>query len=117
MNAFVIAKKESEFLDTPVFHAGQSGDEEAIAVFTTHRSADEYIADAGWSSEYEVGELKPIQLVRWLVASSEEGTEMVVVNPNRSEHLQGAEQRVMYLDEPFEAFANLVSREILKHAE
>lgn len=117
MNAFVIAKKNSEFLDTPVFRAGASGDEEAIAVFTTRDLAAKYIDETDWPDEYEVGELKPIQLVRWLAVASEEGTEMVVVNPDRSEHLEGTKQRVMYLDEPFDAFANLLSSEIIKHAE
>lgn len=116
MNAFVIAKKNSEFLDTPVFHAGESGDEEAIAMFTTRDLAIKYIEDADWSDDYQVGELKPIQLVRWLAVASEEGTKMVVVNPDRSEQLDGKKQRVMYLDEPFEAFANLLSNELIKHA-
>lgn len=117
MNAFVIAKKNSEFLDTPVFRAGQSGEEEAIAVFTSHESAGQYINDARWSDEYEVGELQPIQLVRWLAVAHEEGTEMVVVNPDRSEHLEGTRQNVIYLNEPFESFADLLNSEIIKQAD
>lgn len=117
MNAFVIAKKNSEFLDTPVFHAGQSGEEEAIAVFTSRELAAKYIGDAEWSDEYEVGELQPIQLVRWLAEANKEGTEMVVVNPDRSEHLVGDRQNVVYLKEPFETFADLLSGEIIKRAD
>jgi hypothetical protein len=49
MPVYVIAKAGHEFLDTPVFHAGPSGGEEAIAVFTDRDSADQYIHDAGWS--------------------------------------------------------------------
>ena len=33
MNAFVVARKNAEYLDSPVFHAGEKADEEAIAVF------------------------------------------------------------------------------------
>lgn len=117
MNVFVIAKKNSQFLDTPVFRAGQSGSDEAIAVFTTHDLASKYISDAGWASDYEVGELQPIQLVRWLAVASEDGTDMAVVNPDCNQHLGGVEQRVVYLDEPFTAFANLISTEILKHVD
>jgi|GEM_PF-1357598 hypothetical protein len=117
MNAFVIAKKNAEFLDSPVFHAGETGGEEAIAVFTTRERAAQYIDDAGWNEEYEVGELRPIQLVRWLATAHEEGTEMVTINPLRKAHLDGTEQRVVYLSEPFAAFAELLSGEIIKQAD
>jgi hypothetical protein len=30
MNAFVIAKKKAEYLDSPVFHAGENADQEAV---------------------------------------------------------------------------------------
>lgn len=117
MNTFVVAKKNSEYLDTPVFRAGPSGEEEAIAVFTSHELAARYINHAGWSDEYDAGELKPIQLVRWLAIANEEGTEMVVVNPDRKEHLEGMQQSVIHLKEPFESFAELLSREIIKQAD
>jgi hypothetical protein len=117
MNAFVIAKKNVEFLDSPVFHAGETGGEEAIAVFTTRERAAQYIDDAGWNEEYEVGELRPIQLVRWLATTHEDGTEMVTINPLRKAQLDGAEQRVVYLNEPFAAFAELLSGEIIKKAD
>ena len=117
MNAFVMAKKNAEFLDSPVFHAGETGGEEAIAVFTTRERAAQYIDDAGWNEEYEVGELRPIQLVRWLATAHEDGTEMVTINPLRKAQLDGAEQRVVYLNEPFAAFAELLSEEIIRQVD
>ena len=117
MNAFVIAKKKAEYLDSPVFHAGEKADEEAIAVFTTREWAAKYIDDAGWNEEYEVGELRPIQLVRWLATAHEDGTEMVAINPLRKAHLDGAAQSVVYLNEPFAAFAELLSGELIKQAD
>lgn len=117
MSVFVIAKKNTEFLDTPVFHAGQSGDQEAVAVFTTREAADQYIEDAGWSEDNEVGELEPIQLFRWLASANEQGTEMVVVNPDREEHLGGTQQRVVLLKERFDSLADDLHSEIMKHAD
>ncbi len=116
MIAFVIAKKNAEFPDSPVFHVGETGGEEAIAVFTTRERATQYIDDAGWNGD-EVGELRPIQLVCWLAMAHEDGTEMVGIDPLRKAQLDGAEQRVVYLNEPFAAFAELLSGEIIKQAD
>jgi len=46
--AYVIARKGSDELDSPVFHAGDAGDEEAIAVFTTREATQRYIDRARW---------------------------------------------------------------------
>lgn len=104
--SFVIAKKHSETLETPVFHAGPHDKEEAIAVFTSRSLASRYIADAKWSNQYEVGELEPIQLVRWLVAANDKGTELLVVDPKREDHLEGAQQNVVVLGDPLLDFAD-----------
>jgi hypothetical protein len=117
MTAFVIAKKNSEFLDTPVFRAGADGREEAIAVFTSRETAEKYITDAGWTAEQEVGELQPIQLLRWIVTAYDQGTQMVVVDPTRARHLAGEPQSVVYLDEPMGTFAELLRSEFIKKTE
>ena len=70
MPVYVIAKKGCEFLDTPVFHAGPSGKDEAVAVFNNRESAQQYIDEAGWSDQ-EVGELAPLQFLRWIVKAHE----------------------------------------------
>jgi hypothetical protein len=111
---FVIAKKNCEYLDTPVFHAGPQGKEEAVAVFTSRQLAERYIDDASWSEEYEVGELEPIQLARWVVTANENGTDMLVVDPNCDEHLRGERQNVVFLGNPLTAFADILEGEIKK---
>lgn len=62
MSVYVIAMKNREFLDTPVFHAGPSGNDEAVAVFNNRESAQQYIDEAGWSDH-------------------EDGTPFLAVNP------------------------------------
>lgn len=56
MSVYVIAKKNREFLDTHVFHAGPSGNEEAVAVFSNRKPAQQCIDEADWS-DHEVGKL------------------------------------------------------------
>lgn len=110
--SFVIAKKNCEYLETPVFHAGPQGKEEAVAVFTSRKLVEQYIADANWSDEYEVGELEPIQMVHWLVTANGQGTEMLVVDPDRDEQLGGERQNVIFLGDPLTAFADSLKAEI-----
>lgn len=97
MSIYVIAKKDCEFLDTPVFHAGPSGDEEAVAVFNNRVSAQAYLDEAGWS-DHEVGELTPLQLLRWIVKVHEGGTAFLAVNPVRPEQLAGKQQDVIMIE-------------------
>jgi hypothetical protein len=117
MHAFVIAKKNTEFLDTPVFHAGDEGKQEAIVVFTSPEKAAKYIEEAGWTDDHEVGELRAIQLLRWIVNASDQGTEFVVVNPDRSEHMAGRPQTVYSLDDPMKMFSELLDTEIIDEVE
>lgn len=107
---FVIARKNRTFLDTPVFHAGLNSNEEAVAIFSERRLAEQYIWDAQWAENYEVGELQPIELARWLVLASEDGTDMLVIDPVRNDHLQGEHQDVIFLSEPLDAFAEALSK-------
>jgi len=95
---FVIAKKDSDILDTPVFHAGESGEEEAVALFTSRHQAEQYLDRAGWGETDEIGELSPDNLFRWLVEAERGGVHYAVVNPDRDRHLAGDTQAVLSLD-------------------
>jgi hypothetical protein len=96
---FVIAKKGTEFLDTPVFHAGESDETEAVALFTGRLDAQRYLDHAGWTQTDEVGELLPVDMHWWLTQASGEGIRYVVVNPDRERHLAGGPQPVLYLED------------------
>jgi hypothetical protein len=114
MNAFIITKRDSEFIDSPVFQAGTDDGEEAIAIFSSADTADQYILDAGWQDAQQVGTLKPVQVLRWLVLAHDQGIRMVVIDPNRERQLSGKPQAVIYLDDPMEAFAELL-RGVIEH--
>lgn len=114
MSVYVIAKRSTEQLDTPVFHAGPSDSEEAIAVFSDRNHAQRYIDDAQWSDQYEVGELDVFQLFRWIVKAYEQGTQYVTVDPNRQTHLAGQQQEVLIIEEKLASFAESLTRDILK---
>jgi len=96
---FVMTEKGANFLDTPVFYAGESGDEEAVALFTDRQLAERYLDRAGWGQTDEIGELAPGALHQWLVEAEREGIRYVTVNPDRERHLAGDSQAALSLDD------------------
>ena len=94
---FVIAKKSMDFLETPIFHAGESGEEEAVALFTNRQQAEQYLDRAGWGQTDEIGELSPSEMLRWLVEAEKDGVRNVTVNPDRDRHCAGDPQSVLSL--------------------
>ncbi len=97
-SVFVITKKGLDFLDTPVFHAGESGDEEALALFTDRQRTQQYIDRAAWGETDEIGELTSNDLLQWLVEANREGIQYVTINPERDRHLEGEPQSALLLD-------------------
>jgi len=43
---YVLARRRADTLETPVFAAGEDGQQEAVAVFTTHEAAHLYLQAA-----------------------------------------------------------------------
>lgn len=89
MTAYLICHSNVESLDTVVFSAGPSGREEAVALFTDPKSAEQYIAEAGWSGEYTVATVDPIPLLRWLLKAYDDGVQHIVVDPKYSQQQAG----------------------------
>jgi hypothetical protein len=116
MSAYVIAEKDEELLDTPVFYAGESNAEEAIAVFTRRDAAAQYIEDAGWNGDYEVGELTAIDLLRWIVRAHDEGTQYLAINPDRGRQFAGEKQEIIVIEAKLAGFAEALTRDILATA-
>ncbi len=107
--AYVIAKRGISVLDTPVFHAGDSGEEEVVVLFTVRQAAQEYIDQAGWGGSDEIGELELSELHRWLLEANGEGIHYATVNPERQQHLAGDPQPVLFLDAlPYHSAASLL---------
>jgi len=115
--AYVIARKGSDELDSPVFHAGDAGDEEAVALFTTREATQQYIDRAGWGKTNEVGMLTPTDLVRWLLVAADQGVHWLVVDPDRDRHLAGEPQTVLGIAEELAEFARSLIRDVASPSE
>ena len=83
MSIYVIAKKDSELLETIVF-AAEGGD--AVAVFSDTSQAETYIEDADWSDSYTVATLSKIDFLEWLIKCHRNGVAFMATNPTRAEH-------------------------------
>lgn len=89
MPAYLISRANVEALDTIIFSAGPNDKEEAVAVFTDPRTAEEYMNEAGWAAEYTVATVEPIPFLRWLLKLHDEGVQHLVIDPNYSEQKEG----------------------------
>jgi hypothetical protein len=113
---YVLAGKGSDELASPVFHAGDAGDEEAIAVFTTREGAQRYIDRAGWGQSDEVGELPPPDFLRWLLLAADQRVHWLVVDPDRDRHLAGEPQAVVGIAEELAEFARSLTQDMARSA-
>lgn len=115
--AYVIARKGADELDSPVFHAGDAGVEEAIAIFTTREATQRYIDQAGWAAANEVGMLPPTDLLRWLLTAADQGVHWLVVNPDRAHHLAGTPQTVLGITEELGEIARILTLDAISLTE
>jgi hypothetical protein len=113
---YVIAGKGSDELASPVFHAGDAGDEEAIAVFTTQERARRYIDRAGWGGSDEVGELPLPDFLRWVLLAADQDVHWLVVDPDRDRHLAGEPQAVVAIAEELDGFARSLTQDVAHSA-
>ncbi|HET6575931.1 MAG TPA: hypothetical protein VFG68_20185 [Fimbriiglobus sp.] len=108
---YVIAGKGSDELASPVFHAGDAGDEEAIAVFTTREGAQRYIDRAGWGGSDEVGELPPPDFLRWVLLAADQDVHWLGIDLDRDRHLAGEPQAVVGIAEGLAGFARSLTQD------
>jgi hypothetical protein len=66
--------------------AGPHDREEAIAVFSDHMLAQQYIDEAGWENGSIVAAIEPIPFLKWLLQAHEKGVQSAVVDPDFSDH-------------------------------
>lgn len=89
MAAYLISRANVKALDTIIFSAGPNEKEEAVAVFTDPRSAEEYMKEAGWAGEYTVATVEPIPFLRWVLQVHDEGVQHLVIDPKFSDQKDG----------------------------
>jgi len=99
MPIHVIAKKDSDnVLDTVVFHAGEAGDQEAVAVFTNEESAQRYLNEADWEEPHEPVDLAPFALLQWLQRAYGQGVKYLAVDPKRQPQIEGEPQAAFSIE-------------------
>lgn len=107
MSAFLISKRNSEQIDTPVF-ADADANEELVLVFTDPSRADDFIRQSN-TINHQVIELDDISFMEWLIQCHRTGVKSMVTDPTWPEmnaglklnsleiaaHLQQAGQHVV----------------------
>jgi hypothetical protein len=93
----VLARRDATPLETPVFCAGESGGEEAIAAFTDAALASAYLVAAGWSATHTPARLLASAFSEWLLAAQAEGVQYLAIDPERQAHERGQPQPVVPL--------------------
>lgn len=111
---YVIAIKDSDPLESPVFEAGENDQKEALAVFTDRDLAILYLQVARWEGNYSFAKLSPIDLEDWLAQARDEGIPFVMVNPNRNDQMSGQPQRVLILENQVDRTGQALYNEILR---
>jgi len=106
---FVITAHVSDWLNTPVFQAGDGDGEEAVAVFTSADSARRYIDRAGWGAADEVGVLRPADQREWFETARDDSVRWVVIDPDRDQHLAGDPQSVAAIEGDLTALAQSIA--------
>lgn len=109
---YVLARQGADQLETPVFRAGETGDEESVAVFTDRNKALLYLQTAGWDRSHEPADLSPSDLGRWLQEARAEGIDLVAVDLDRQAHLRGETQHVLFLKEQVDQSGDALYREL-----
>lgn len=92
MNAYVIARKESEDLETFIFDS-PGGD--TVFVFTTESEAKTYIDAADLHREFTIAEIAAEDFAEWMVRCKHNGVNLIGINPSHDDIAHGKAVDVM----------------------
>lgn len=106
MSTFVLTNKSTSELETTVF-SSEGGD--AVAIFTDHQNAQQYLDDAGWNDMMTVAELDSVQLMEWLIHCHRNGVRLMVTDPNRMEHQAGMRLSTLEIEAQLENAGNHIT--------
>lgn len=81
MSLYIITKVDDQQINSPVFHAGTDGNEEAVVVFTSSSRANDYVKSAGWGGQESIAELQSREFLRWLLTANFDGATLLAVDP------------------------------------
>lgn len=114
---YALTRKESRLLDSPTLGVGEEDRLVGLPVFTTREKALLYLQLAQWDSDHVPAALSPADLKLWLDESRGSGINVAIVDPDRSGHLQGEPQPVLYLMEMADVSADALFSEIRELAQ
>ena len=96
MSTYVIAKKsEKNVLDTVIFHAGETGGQEAVMVFTNEAAAQRFLDESDWGEPHQPVALDALSLVEWLMQANSQGVKYLAIDPQRRPQKSGEPQIVL----------------------
>lgn len=110
MVAFLIADKNSDDLNTPVFRAGPNGREEAVIAFTGSKAAKKYIEQLGWERDHTVAEVAGADFVAWLVQALEKGIRFLAVDPEPDGGQEAGRERMVNIGGQLSAAGDRILR-------
>ncbi len=96
---FVIAAKDADDLETPVFVAGEDASESAVALFTSQEDAQRYMHAAGWDKTHETRPIGPDLLTDWLMQARSAGVQYIAINLDPTQLKTGEPQPVLNIEE------------------
>lgn len=110
---FVLTRRDQNVIDTPVFHAGEADQKEALFVFSSESAIRQYISATDWQDSFEPANLTPTDLGLFLREAKRNNISSVIVNPVRRQHMQGEPQKCLDLFATPDLSGENLYREIL----
>jgi len=99
MSVYVIAKKsEKDVLDTVIFHAGETGEQEAVMVFTNEAATQRFLDESNWEEPHQPVALDALSLVEWLMQANSQGVRYLAVDPQRKPQRSEESQIVLSIE-------------------
>lgn len=99
MSMYAIAKmSEKDVLDTVIFHAGETGEQEAVMVFTNEAAAQRFLDESNWEVPHRPVALDALPLVGWLMQANSQGVRYLAVDPQRKPQKGGEPQIVLSIE-------------------
>jgi len=89
MPVYILAQADCDDLATAIFSAGPDSREEAVAVFTDSSTAEKYLEDAGWTSEYTIATVDAIPFMKFVLELHAQGVQHMAIDPHFADQQAG----------------------------
>jgi len=96
---FFLSQRGADPRQIPIVAAGETGEQDALLVFSHREKAKLYLQVADLEEEYEPVEVSPMVLGPWLRQCEKEGVHVAGVNLNRQKQSHGEPQPALMLSD------------------